>query len=142
MNHKTTKTLSIQNDISEIGRLSEFLDTLSGEWDIPQKTLFDINLSLEELVSNIIYYGYEDNDDHFISLTFDFGDASIFIAIIDDGFAFNPLKTKRPDINAPLENRKVGGLGIHLVRNLMDSMEYERKSGKNILRLTKRMIKG
>lgn len=142
MRHNKTKTLSIQNDIAEVGRLSEFLDTISAEWAIPQKTLFDINLSLEELVSNIMYYGYEDNDDHSISLTFDFEDDCVLISIIDDGFAFNPLTAKRPDINAPLENRKVGGLGIHLVRNLMDSMKYERKSGKNILQLTKRITKG
>ena len=131
-------TLEIENDLSELDRIHDCLERLAEEWNIPPKPVFDITLTVEELVSNVINYGYEDTG-NLIMLTFSLNDDVLSILIEDEGKAFNPLDMPAPDINAPVEERKIGGLGIHLAKTLMDSFAYERKGDRNHVTLTRRI---
>ncbi len=133
-----SRTYEIGNDISELNRLNSHLEQLAEDWNIPEKPLFQINLAVDELVTNIINYGYEGGQ-HKIILIFSLKDDAVTIQIQDQGKAFNPLTTPEPDISEPTEKRKIGGLGIHLTKTLMDSIEYERIDDSNIVMLIKKI---
>ena len=105
--------------------------------DLPQRTIFKINLALEELLSNIISYGYVDDDDHWIKVAISLEEGVLVISLEDDGIPFNPVDAKEPDCGCPLEERKVGNLGIHLCKQVMDDLIYERRGNKNIVILRK-----
>jgi len=98
-----------------------------------------VNVSLEELLTNVISYGYEDTQEHEIILRLSFADGEMTAEIEDDGRPFNPLEMTEPDINKPLEERQVGGLGIYLVRKFMTNLAYQRHEGKNRLTLKKKI---
>jgi serine/threonine-protein kinase RsbW len=102
---------------------------------IPEETLFRVHLALDEVLVNVIRYGYEDEEDHEIQLVATWDDSRLKIEVQDDGKPFNPLEAPEPDIDESLEERKVGGLGIHLVRNMMDELSYRRELDSNILTL-------
>ncbi|HPT04027.1 MAG TPA: ATP-binding protein, partial [Bacteroidales bacterium] len=125
------------NQVEQLEELAGILETVSEEWDIPMKVSLNLNLVLEELITNIIFYGYDDKNEHLIYIRLYKKDNEIEIQIEDDGKEFNPLLVAEPDIDESIENRKIGGLGIHFVRKIMDSMNYRRSDGKNILTLTK-----
>jgi serine/threonine-protein kinase RsbW len=133
---KTSK-LEINNDISELQKINTFLEQLGEEWNIQSKLLFKINLALEEIFSNVINYAYTDKDKHIIIVEFSLDDNKLYIKIQDDGQVFNPLEVSEPNISLPVEEREIGGLGIHIVRELMDQVKYSRQNHTNILTLTK-----
>ena len=135
---KQSYVLEIENDISELHRIQAQLEQLAEDWDIPAKPLFQINLALEELVTNIINYGYDDNR-HTIMLSFILHDDVVNIQIQDTGKDFNPLMLPEPDTSAPAEAREIGGLGIHIVKTLMDTITYERKNDTNNITLQKKI---
>jgi anti-sigma regulatory factor (Ser/Thr protein kinase) len=131
------KNITIINQVEQLEELAGILETVSEEWDIPMKVSLNLNLVLEELITNIIFYGYDDKNEHRIFIRLYKKDNEIEIQIEDDGKEFNPLLAAEPDIDESIENRKIGGLGIHFVRKIMDGMNYRRSDDKNILTLTK-----
>ncbi len=132
--------LVIQNDLREIETLTRFVEQFAEQHKLPPKLSFQINLALEELVTNIISYGYSDAGPHKIRLVLHMADGRLTAEVEDDGCAFNPLEAPPPDLDVPLEDRPVGGLGIHLVKNMFDSMDYRRENDKNWLILTKNHV--
>ena len=131
------KILKITNQIAQLEILANTLDNISEEWGIPMNTSLSLNLVLEELVTNIIFYGYDDKDEHQISIHMSYIDHSFQIIIEDDAREFNPLTKAEPDLDADIESRSIGGLGIHFVRQIMDTFTYVRQENKNIVTLTK-----
>ncbi len=127
----------IQNQLSELETIATTLETIGENWDLPMSITLNLNLVLEELITNIIFYGYTDKNEHFIEINIDFDDSRIFLKVEDDGIAFNPLLKEEADISLAVEDREIGGLGIHFVRKLMDTISYERKNEKNILTMMK-----
>ena len=96
-----------------------------------------INLVLDELVTNIIDYGFDDTGRHEIRVTMAVEGGTLTIEVEDDARAFDPLAAAPPDLTLALEDRPVGGLGIHIVRTVMDTVEYQRRDGHNILTMRK-----
>jgi len=133
-----SRTYEIGNDIAELNQLNSHLEQLAEDWNIPEKPLFQINLAVDELVTNIINYGYEEGQ-HKIILTFSLQDDAVMIHIQDQGKAFNPLTMPEPDILEPAEKRKIGGLGIHLTKTMMDSIKYERSNETNNVTIIKKI---
>jgi len=127
----------IQNQLSELETIATTLETVGENWDLPMSITLNLNLVLEELITNIIFYGYTDKNEHFIEINIDFDESRIFLKVEDDGIAFNPLLKEEADISLPVEERAIGGLGIHFVRKIMDTISYERKNEKNILTMIK-----
>ncbi len=136
-----TETLSVtlQNRLSELERLGRIVAEFGEDHRLSDKVLYAVNLALDEIVTNIISYGYEDQADHQILLRLSLKEKELTAEVEDDGKPFNPLEAPEPDLDQPLEERKVGGLGIHLIRNMMDGMEYRRQNGKNLLVMKKRV---
>lgn len=131
-------SIQLRNDLAEIERVHELLQRMEEQNDIPSSVVFAVTLSLDELLTNIISYGYEDNDEHVIEVAFTLNESELETVITDDGTEFNPLEKETPNLDVPLEQRKIGGLGIHLVRNFMDDLEYRRENGKNVFIMRKK----
>ena len=126
-----TPALIMRNDIEQIPTLSEWIEGLG----IPEELNMPINLALEEIVSNVMLYAYPHSSGRVI-VEFSKGDRLIF-TITDSGIPFDPTKQKEADITLSAEERQIGGLGIHLVRQIMDEVIYERVEDKNVLTLIK-----
>ena len=134
------KNITIINQVTQLEYLAHALEQISGEWNIPMKIALNLNLVLEELVTNIIFYGYEDKDEHEININLSYKNNTIKVQIEDDGRQFDPLQVPEPDIEKTVEDRKIGGLGIHFVRTIMDDVNYLRLGNKNRLTMTKHII--
>ncbi len=134
------KEISIKNQLTQLEVLVNELEILSEEWELPMSISLNLNLVLEELITNTIFYGYEDQDEHFIQIEISLENKVITMRITDDGKEFNPLLMAEPDIELSVEERKIGGLGIHFVRKLMDEVTYSRCAEKNILTLKKSIL--
>jgi len=97
-----------------------------------------LSLSLDELVTNIISYGYNDDETHTIVVTLSNDEYTVTVRLEDDARPFNPIAADEVDVSTPLDQKPIGGLGIHLVKKLMDKIHYERVDNKNILTLNKK----
>ncbi|PAW64955.1 MAG: hypothetical protein B9S36_01365 [Verrucomicrobiia bacterium Tous-C2TDCM] len=95
-------------------------------------------LALEELVTNCIKFAYDDEAEHLIQLQIEITPGGMTLVVEDDGHPFNPLEQAEPDLDRPIEERPIGGLGLHLLRNLSDRMEYAWKGGRNRVTLHKK----
>jgi len=133
------KQIILLNRLGELNRLVAELEQLSEEWEIPSKVSMELNLILEELFTNIVFYAFDDGRDHEIIVTFKHADGkTVIIRIEDDGKEFNLLeKDTSATVDKPIGERQVGGLGIHFVKKLVNEISYERHDGKNIVLLTR-----
>lgn len=132
-------SLELKNCLSELSTLGSSLEQFGKALGLSRKTLFEISLSIEELFSNIVSYGYTDDAVHWIKLAISHDDEMLIIRLEDDGVPFNPLKAEEPDCECPIEQRKIGNLGIHLTKKFMDDMVYERQGNRNILTVKKKI---
>jgi phosphoserine phosphatase RsbU/P len=133
---RTTVSVQLRNDLSEVQRLNQVVTEFAAQHHLPPELVFRVNLVLEEIVTNVISYGYDDSLEHDISVHLSWQDPRIELEIKDDGRPFNPLEASSPEMERPLVERPVGGLGIHLVRSMMDHLDYRREGDKNCLLLT------
>lgn len=102
---------------------------------LPLKAAQSIELVLEEILTNTVKYGAEAGAPRAIQVSIDLTPTEALLNIEDDGREFDPTQAPAPDLSLPPEEREIGGLGIHLTRKLSESMEYERRAGKNFLRI-------
>ena len=130
-------SLTIQSDINEIPRVSSALETVMHDHGFTEEDILDTQLAVEEAVTNIIMHGYQGTGGEIVVLC-RAGPGIIEIQLEDRAVPFNPLSIPEPDLAGDIEERRIGGLGIFLVRQVMDEVEYRFEDGKNILRLTKR----
>lgn len=130
--------LTLKNNLSEIESLANAVMQFGRENSLSDKSVFDINLVLEEVVNNIISYAYKDKNEHHITTHLELEGQELMLKVEDDGIPFNPLGVREPDIDKPLEEREPGGLGLFFVRNLTDELEYKREKDKNILIMKKK----
>ena len=129
---------TIVNSLREIPRVAQMVEALGAEHNLPDDVVYDVQLALEEILTNAITHGYPDDQVHHISVRLNVGEGMVTAEIVDDGRPFNPLEAPRPDLTAGLRERTVGGLGVHFVRQLMDHVEYSRGEGKNRLVMKRR----
>jgi len=141
MTLQTNVSFELKNSLSELPTLCEKLERIGAALRIPRRLLFEINLALDELFTNIISYGYADRSEHVIRVRFSSEDDLLTVVLEDDGIPFNPVERLPPELPCSLEECKVGGLGIHLVKNLMDDVVYSRSGNKNVLTLKKTIEK-
>ena len=131
------KSISIKNDLHELERVSRFFEQFIKTHQLLVEVSNPISLALDEILNNIITYGYSDEKEHEINIQINMFKEKIQLQIQDDALPFNPLELAESDTKSNLENRAIGGLGIHLIRKLMDKMHYEYKNKKNCLTLEK-----
>ena len=134
-----TLRLKVQNRITEIDRVNARFNEFAAQQRISAAIRQKVNMLFDEILNNIISYAFEADTDHEIEIRVDLVQQRLSIAIADDGIPFDPFALPDPDTTLTIEERRVGGLGIHLVRKLMDEVGYERRESKNIVTLTKRI---
>jgi sigma-B regulation protein RsbU (phosphoserine phosphatase) len=133
-------SIKIINDLKQITTAIEWFEAFAMENEMPFAFIQKINIAFDELLNNIISYGYDDDDVHEIDVKIELRGERFIIIISDDGIPFNPFKKDPPDTMLTVEERMIGGLGIHLVKKLMDEYEYKRHINKNIITLIKHNI--
>lgn len=123
----------VKNRLMELDRLSDAVQEVSEEWPLPAGIIMPVTLVLEEAFTNIVNYAYQDSDAHDIEVTLERKDPYLVITLKDGGLMYDPTKRQDPEINKPLEEREIGGLGIYLIRQFSEKIEYRRNDDKNIL---------
>ena len=132
--------LKLWNQLDEINKIVATLEEITGLWNIPPRVVMEINLVLEELFTNIVFYAFDDGQDHVIHLDiWREENNNLKFQLEDDGKPFNLLeKSVEEDLKKPLEERKIGGLGIHFAKEMMTTIDYRRTDTKNSVILTKK----
>ena len=133
------KSIIIKNNIEEITQLSAFIESIAQELELSGELVFMLNLAIEEAVANIIQYAYPQEETHLIYLSAKKMDNQLIFMLTDDGKEFDPTAPKEIDITLSAEERPIGGLGIFLIQQIMNKVEYQRIDGKNILTLSKHL---
>ena len=138
---ETERHLILHNDIQQIPQLAEFVEAVADMAHLDVGLTMSLNLALEEAVSNVIMYAYPQGSDGLVDVEAIVRKDSLEFIISDSGVAFDPTAAPEADTTLDVEDRPIGGLGIFLVRNIMDEVKYTRSdSGKNILSMTKKLV--
>jgi anti-sigma regulatory factor (Ser/Thr protein kinase) len=130
-------SFELKNDLSELEALRQHLKKFGQATGLSEACITDVNICLDELLTNIVSYGFEDDLEHIIRFAMNLDNQVLTLSIEDDGIPFNPLEKKDPEVPADLIDVRIGGLGIHIVRKLMDDIRYDREQGKNKLTMKK-----
>ena len=134
-------SLTVSNSLDELPRITAAVEELGDREEWPPDLAFKVNLVLDELVVNVCSHAYDDGG-HEFEINVDSEPDALSIEVIDDGRPFDPLSdAPPPNLDSPLAERDVGGLGLHLVQTMMDDMKYQRKDGRNHLRVVARRDK-
>ena len=133
------KRLVLKNEISEINKLAIFIEELGEELKLTPDLVFNLNLVLEEAVSNVILYAYPEGETQEISLSVNLTDNNLVFLLTVSGKEFDPTQAPDADVTLSAEERQIGGLGIFLIRQIMNTVEYQRIDGKNVLTLGKQL---
>ena len=132
----------IQNDLSEIALVRDALDQLGQELKVPGRTILQLQVALDEIVSNVIKYSWADSGKHEFLVRITVGEGSVALDIFDDGEPFDPHGAAEPEQPPEGKRPAPGGVGIHMVKKLVDDFIYERIDGRNHTRLTKKCATG
>jgi anti-sigma regulatory factor (Ser/Thr protein kinase) len=124
---------------AERRRLVDALQDFAASAQLPPEVVHAADLSLEEHITNVIDYGYTDPDKHEIIVRLQTLGNELVVEVEDDGVPFNPLDHPEVDTSLDMEEKPIGGLGIHLIRRFMDDLSYRYEGRKNILTLRKRL---
>jgi len=136
---KKAYAFELKNDQSELEHLCHKCEELGKSVGLSDKSIFEMNLALDELFTNIISYGFQDHQEHIIKIKITVDDHYLLMRIEDDGIPFNPLESETPDLQCDLEKCQIGGLGIHLIKKMMDDVQYQRIAGKNVIFLKRKI---
>lgn len=131
-------TLELRPEIGELARLATDFADFAAQHHMPADVVNALQLSLEEVVTNVIVHGYKQTGNKTVAVRLAARPGELVVEVEDEAPAFDPLARAAPDLDLPLEERPIGGLGIHLVKNLMDAVTYQRDGHRNRLTLTKR----
>jgi anti-sigma regulatory factor (Ser/Thr protein kinase) len=126
-------SIVVVNDVSAVSRATEQVEAFCKDRGIADAIARKFALALDETLTNTASYAYPDGGRHSIAVRIEHRAGFLTATVSDDGAPFDPLSQAAPDIHAPVEHRKVGGLGIHLVRSLMEAVEYQRRGERNEL---------
>jgi sigma-B regulation protein RsbU (phosphoserine phosphatase) len=137
---KLQRSITLPNDIEEVPQLAAFVDEVCEIAGFDMSTTMSINLALEEAVVNVMSYAYPAGTVGNVNIEAVANDNRLKFIISDWGTPFDPTAEKEVDTTLSAEERPIGGLGIHLVRQIMDSINYERIDGKNVLTLRKKLV--
>jgi anti-sigma regulatory factor (Ser/Thr protein kinase) len=130
-------SFELKSDLGELETLCQHLNQFGEITGLSEACITDMNICLDEMFTNIVSYGFEDDLEHIISFTINLDNLELTLLIEDDGIPFNPLEKKEPETPPDLIDARIGGLGIHIVRKLMDAISYKRESNKNKLTMKK-----
>ena len=127
----------LTNDLTEVDRVGRLIEEFGERTGLPPKLIYHFTLAFDELLTNTISYGFPNGMSEAIAVSVTLDDDSLVAEILDSGIEFNPLDRATPDTTLSVEDRPIGGLGIHFVRTFMDKVEYRREDGRNRFTMAK-----
>lgn len=130
-----TLSTSFANDMQELTHVLQVVNVFLEPRALPSKLVYAVNLILEEILMNIIKYGYDDGESHEIEVQIEVEQEEVALTVIDDGREFNPLTVPPPDHSKSAMDRLEEGLGLQFVRHMRNAIEYRREEDKNILKI-------
>jgi len=133
--NKGMTSFKLKNSLRELDTLFKNLEQIENSFGLSKKSKFHCELALEELFTNIIFYGYTDNTEHWIKFTISRENGALILRVEDDGIYFNCTELAGPDLECSLEERNSRGLGIHLIKHCVDDIVYQRCGNKNVVTL-------
>lgn len=133
------RSITLANDIAEISKLATFIEEIGEAFELTPDVIFNLNLVIEEAVVNVINYAYPKEEHQSIYLSANLHEDSIVFVLTDTGKEFDPTQAPEADITLSAEERPIGGLGIFLIRQIMNEVKYQRIDGKNVLTLEKKL---
>ena len=131
--------LTIENQPGEVARANAAFSELAAAHAVPASVRRSLNVALDELLHNTIAHGFAGRKGGAVTIVVELGTDRLTVTLADDGQPFNPLVAPSPDTTSSVEERPIGGLGIHLVRQLMDEVRYQRRADRNVVTLVKRL---
>ena len=134
------KELKLKNQVDELQRLNLFIEEICGELGLDMQLQLDLNLVLEEVVSNVIYYAYPEGTIADIELHAEYDGKELTFVLSDQGKYFDPTLKDDLDTDVNPMDRNLGGMGIYIVKNIMNEVTYQRLEGRNLLTMRKKII--
>ena len=125
--------ISLEARLENIARLQAFVRTFCSDNAVDGEVAHSFTLAFEELMANVVNHGQVGDRRHRVDITLSLRDGSLVGSFMDDGAPFNPLNAPMPNLSARIEDRRVGGLGLHLIREMMDDVSYARETDRNHL---------
>ncbi|CAN5399854.1 ATP-binding protein [soil metagenome] len=133
------EVIRMRNDMADLPMLMQGFERFCKDTGVPRESILSVLLCLEELVVNTIWYGYEEEVAGEIETTTEVGDGKLTVTIKDDARQFDPFDHQMPDVRLGVDERRIGGLGIHLTFKFMDHVDYTREGGNNVVRISKNL---
>ena len=124
---------SLAPELSDIGNLFRMVETFGEANELPEPKVYVVNLMLDELVTNLVMHGNSNGGTLRANIRLEVGESGITLTVEDDGQPFDPTAAEAPDVDAALEDRQVGKLGLHFVKSLADHVSYRLEDGRNLL---------
>ncbi len=132
------KEITVCAAVENIKTVTDFVNEQLEAFDCPIKVQMQIDIAIDELFGNIAHYAYNLSDGNVtVKVEFSENPLAVLITFIDEGIPYDPTKQTEPDITLSADERQIGGLGIYMVKKLMDEIMYEYKNGQNILSVKK-----
>ena len=131
------KKLIIKNQVGELERVNQFIEEISEELGLDMELQMNLNLVMEEMVSNVIFYAYPEGKAADIELTAESNGKELTFVLSDQGKEFDPTAKEDADPDVSPVEREIGGMGIFIVKNIMNQVTYQRLEGKNLLTMKK-----
>ena len=135
------KEMTVAARLENIEVVTAFIDAFLEDADCPVKTQMQIDVAVDEVMSNIAHYAYPDGEGT-VTVSIEEKENTVQIFFRDSGIRYDPLTAKAPDLSLSAEDRPIGGLGIHMVKKMMDAVSYRYENGQNMLTLQKMLQKG
>ncbi len=132
-----TIEIALANDVREIAGAAAQIDDFCTRQELSPDVAYAVNLAVEEMLSNTVHHGYEDDEPHRIEVIVRLEATTLVVMIVDDGKEFDPTKVDETDIPASSDDQELGGLGLLLVNRMMDAVEYQRRGGCNVVILSR-----
>jgi anti-sigma regulatory factor (Ser/Thr protein kinase) len=138
MSHEQTVDLAIRNDVAELATVTETVDRIGAEAGMPFKAVMQLQVVLDEVLSNVIKYAWPEGGSHELRVRINVRDSTVEVLVTDDGRPFDPMVQPPPELLQPGRRPQPGGVGIHMIKQLVDGFEYARVDGYNQVTLSKR----
>ena len=133
------KDIKLKNQVEELKRVARFVKDFGEELGLDMELRMNLNLVMEEMVSNIIFYAYPEGTEGTIELAAESDGKELTFLLSDQGREFDPTLKQDPDLDINPAERNIGGMGIYIVKNIMDEVTYQRLKDKNLLRMKKKI---
>lgn len=133
------REIKLKNQVGELEHVLQFIEEIGDELGLDMELVMNLKLVMEEMVSNAIFYAYPEGTDGSIELLADGDEKTLLFYLSDHGHEFDPTLIDDPDLDVNPAERRIGGMGIYIVKNIMDSVTYQRLEGRNLIKMAKKI---